>query len=319
MKMSKEESEKMTEELKKPWPNTYTMSKALGEVLLQEQKGDVPMAIVRPTMVGGAMSFPIPGWVEGLIGPTGVYVKTGLGQLHVFPAHHSNIPDIVPVDTVSAVIMAAAWKTAVEHGKIARWTKDKGLETASAAAPSPSPSSLKVYQVGTSTLNPTSRHQLRDHLVNHFTKHPAQQATDIPWQVNVSGILKYSLAYHTVHSLPAALSDLRNLLVSHSSAAQASAKEVPNKTQGALFPLFQKTQLLLKAVQTLQYFTDHQWFYSTRNMIDLLNDMGDTDKALFSSIDVSKLNWQAYVDTYCLGMKRFILREKPSAIPKAKL
>ena len=52
-------------------PNTYTYTKALAEQLLERECGDIPLAIVRPSIVTAALKEPLPGWIDNLNGPTG--------------------------------------------------------------------------------------------------------------------------------------------------------------------------------------------------------------------------------------------------------
>lgn len=45
------------------WPNTYSFTKAMGEMVL----GDfTPLVIIRPTIVTSTFKQPFPGWLEGL-------------------------------------------------------------------------------------------------------------------------------------------------------------------------------------------------------------------------------------------------------------
>jgi len=44
----------------------YVFTKALGEMVLMQEKGDIPLVIVRPTIVTSTYKEPIPGWVEGI-------------------------------------------------------------------------------------------------------------------------------------------------------------------------------------------------------------------------------------------------------------
>ncbi|CAL5212259.1 unnamed protein product [Lathyrus oleraceus] len=48
------------------WPNTYVFTKAMGEMLLMHHKDNVPLIIIRPTMVTSTIKDPFPGWIEGL-------------------------------------------------------------------------------------------------------------------------------------------------------------------------------------------------------------------------------------------------------------
>lgn len=52
-------------------PNTYTFTKALAECWLQENRGDLPLVIVRPSIVLSCIHGPLKGWVDNWNGPTG--------------------------------------------------------------------------------------------------------------------------------------------------------------------------------------------------------------------------------------------------------
>lgn len=52
-------------------PNTYTFTKALAECWLKENKGDLPLVIVRPSIVLSCIYGPLKGWVDNWNGPTG--------------------------------------------------------------------------------------------------------------------------------------------------------------------------------------------------------------------------------------------------------
>ncbi|XP_070047338.1 probable fatty acyl-CoA reductase 5 [Nicotiana tomentosiformis] len=48
------------------WPNTYTFTKAMGEMLLGHLKEDLQLIILRPTIILSTYKEPFPGWIEGL-------------------------------------------------------------------------------------------------------------------------------------------------------------------------------------------------------------------------------------------------------------
>jgi long-chain acyl-CoA synthetase len=81
------------------WPNIYTYTKALGESLLHEHGSDVPITIVRPSIVESALKQPFTGWNEGVNGsaPITFLVDTHVRQL---PANPRQQLDIIPVDVV---------------------------------------------------------------------------------------------------------------------------------------------------------------------------------------------------------------------------
>lgn len=48
------------------WPNTYVFTKAMGEMVLGHLRGDLPLVIVRPTIITSILRDPLPGWIEGI-------------------------------------------------------------------------------------------------------------------------------------------------------------------------------------------------------------------------------------------------------------
>ncbi|KAI3883495.1 hypothetical protein MKX03_028032 [Papaver bracteatum] len=48
------------------WPNVYVFAKAMGEMLIGERRKNLPIVIVRPTIVTSTIKEPFPGWVEVL-------------------------------------------------------------------------------------------------------------------------------------------------------------------------------------------------------------------------------------------------------------
>ena len=52
--------EMLTPLIVKPRPNTYTYTKAMAEYILQKERGLLPCAIIRPSIVGAALLEPYP-------------------------------------------------------------------------------------------------------------------------------------------------------------------------------------------------------------------------------------------------------------------
>ena len=53
-------------------PNVCHFTKSMTEQLLQEQRADLPLSIVRPTIICGALKEPLPGWVVNMDTATGL-------------------------------------------------------------------------------------------------------------------------------------------------------------------------------------------------------------------------------------------------------
>jgi fatty acyl-CoA reductase len=83
-------------------------------------------------------------------------------------------------------------------------------------------------------------------------------------------------------------------------------------------PLFIKIQAKLrKAVETLEFFTSTEWKFSNANIYSLIDEMSDVDIKLFN-IDVRDIDWQVYIEHYCLGTKKFLLKEDMSKMEKCR-
>ena len=108
--MSDEAASKITPVLLGSKPNTYTYTKHLAENLLIEEAGSsLPYIIVRPSIVGASWKEPFAGWIDNFNGPSGLFIACGMGLLRSMIGKPDAIADIVPVDIVSNVIIAAPW------------------------------------------------------------------------------------------------------------------------------------------------------------------------------------------------------------------
>jgi long-chain acyl-CoA synthetase len=81
------------------WPNTYTFTKSLGESILARRGRDLPIAIVRPSIVESSERSPFTGWNEGIntSGPLSYLLGTNFRQL---PSNERKCLDVIPVDMV---------------------------------------------------------------------------------------------------------------------------------------------------------------------------------------------------------------------------
>jgi HAD superfamily hydrolase (TIGR01490 family) len=92
------------------WPDAYAYTKALGERALLETHGDVPVSIVRPSIIESALAEPRPGWIRGFRMAEPVIISYARGLLKEFPGVPEGIVDVIPVDLVVAAIIAVAAK-----------------------------------------------------------------------------------------------------------------------------------------------------------------------------------------------------------------
>lgn len=100
------------------WPNTYTFTKSLGESLLARHGKDLPIAIVRPSIVESSERSPFNGWNEGIntSGPLSYLLGTNFRQL---PSNERKCLDVIPVDMVCrGMTLIAAALVARRHARL---------------------------------------------------------------------------------------------------------------------------------------------------------------------------------------------------------
>ncbi|XP_049941469.1 putative fatty acyl-CoA reductase CG5065 isoform X3 [Schistocerca serialis cubense] len=97
------------------YPNTYTFTKAVAEHLIQQEFSDLPVAIVRPSIVVATMAEPFPGWVDSLNGPMAVVASACCGLLRIFYCDVRKLMNLVPCDMVASCMVAAAWDVATNR------------------------------------------------------------------------------------------------------------------------------------------------------------------------------------------------------------
>lgn len=94
------------------WTNIYTYSKSLAEQIIASQD-DIVKVLVRPSIVESSQSYPFPGWNEGFT-TTAPLILIALRGQPIIPVNEKLILDIIPVDMVSGVIIAAAMNALVD-------------------------------------------------------------------------------------------------------------------------------------------------------------------------------------------------------------
>ena len=90
------------------WPDAYAYTKALGEQALLENRGAVPVYIVRPSIIESALTEPRPGWIRGFRMAEPIIISYARGLLKQFPGVPEGTVDVIPVDLVVGAICGVA-------------------------------------------------------------------------------------------------------------------------------------------------------------------------------------------------------------------
>ncbi len=89
-------------------PNTYTLTKSLGEHLLLEARGGIPLSIVRPSIITATWRRPFPGWIDSAAAFAGFVAMIGAGHLRAVVGDPRARLNLVPADWVAERVIEAA-------------------------------------------------------------------------------------------------------------------------------------------------------------------------------------------------------------------
>ncbi|XP_055404537.1 fatty acyl-CoA reductase 1 isoform X2 [Bubalus kerabau] len=166
-------------------PNTYIYTKALAENVVQQEGAKLNVVIVRPSIVGASWKEPFPGWIDNFNGPSGLFIAAGKGILRTMRASNNALADLVPVDVVVNMSLAAAWYSGVNR-----------------------PRNIMVYNCTTGSTNPFHWGEVEYHVISTFKRNPLEQAFRRP---NVNLTSNHLLYYYWIavsHKAPAFLYDI---------------------------------------------------------------------------------------------------------------
>lgn len=91
-------------------PNIYSLSKCLGEHIVCQSRGCLPLTIVRPSIICAALDYPRPGWIDSKAAFAGLVLGFGSGVLKVINGHRTTRMDVVPVDKVAACLLEETFR-----------------------------------------------------------------------------------------------------------------------------------------------------------------------------------------------------------------
>jgi thioester reductase-like protein len=92
-------------------PNVYTLSKCLAEHLVFEQRANLSVTIVRPSIISAALKYPKPGWIDSKAAFAGLVLCFGKGILRVIDGRRDTKLDIVPVDEVASRLIQEVFRS----------------------------------------------------------------------------------------------------------------------------------------------------------------------------------------------------------------
>lgn len=282
LQMPAAEIESATPQLLNGFPNSYTLSKAIAEKMLAKNKGDVPLVIVRPTIIGGALREPVKGWVDAATAAGSLFLACGMGAIWFMPGKATTIGDEIPVDHVCNLILAAA-HTAVRQ-----------------------PPTFDIMHCGTSDLNPASWAEHSAAMCLYWKERPPKGQlrlrlhTSSPsaefWQDDRALKRRFQVAYAPL----AALGLMKYL-------------PLPPNVKSSLKKLQRVPAQITTLFSHFGFFTLNTWIFKTRALVRVRESLSPEERELLP-IDVEAINWRDYNIWFTHCLHKYVLKD-PSAKP----
>lgn len=172
-------------------PNSYTLTKALAETLIEEEHGDLPTTILRPSVIGPALKEPYPGWVDHLNGVVGLAYSIEKGFLRTMLTRDERVIDLIPVDFVANMVITAAWN---------QWINGKGSE-------------VHVVNCTSGSINPLPIGYMIEQIVQWIKVYPDPSAIRFPRFSGSSSIVSKYLVTILDQYLPCFVLDTLSLFL----------------------------------------------------------------------------------------------------------
>jgi len=273
LQMDPVQIEKVTPNILGKYPNTYTFTKAMTERILEKRRGNIPMNFIRPTIIGCSWKEPVPGWIDSVSAIAAIVLYAGLGLIRFIHGDYQKITDIIPVDTVTNVILASIPATIGQNR-------------------------LQVFHVGTSHINPVRWFEVSRWICCYWRQHSVKRRVDntpLYFRFYKSETM-YQLHYLVKYKIPA---------TAYSAFANSIGTASQKKNAAVLKKVSDRTMFF---ADLFRHFSNNEWIFSVRNTEQMMSRVAEDEKDKFY-FALRDLDWEKYYRFFCYGMQRFVLKE----------
>lgn len=161
------------------YTNTYTFSKAFAERALKKNRGNLPVTILRPSIIVACLDDPFQGWIDSPAASGGITLAVQLGIMRLVHSAPEAVMDLIPCDFVTSNILV---QTAV-----------------TARQPEPQ---LNVVHSATTSKNPITFWQLRQLYMAYARYNPYYGHVNKPWAYPVASPKLFRLGINLSETIP---------------------------------------------------------------------------------------------------------------------
>ncbi|PIN12715.1 Acyl-CoA reductase [Handroanthus impetiginosus] len=251
------------------WQDTYVFTKAMGEMMIDSLRDDIPVVVIRPSIIESSYKEPFPGWIEGNRMMDPVIVLYGKGYLSGFLADPNVVIDVVPIDMVVNATLAAIAK----HG----------------AVRNPAESNYNIYQVASSVANPIVYRDLFKYFYEHFHSLPIIDSKGSP--VHVPPLKFFS-----------SMDDLSIDLWRHAMNRKSGLGGVMTKLDRKLVD---QAKYLANIYEPYTFYAGR---FDNSNTKGLMGCMSKEERQEFG-FDVESIDWEDYImNIHIPGLRRHVVK-----------
>ncbi|KAH9673905.1 Fatty acyl-CoA reductase 2 [Citrus sinensis] len=254
------------------WHDTYSFTKAMGEMMIDTMKENISVVIIRPTLIQSTYKEPFPGWIEGNRLWDLMILYYGRGQLNELVGDPNGLLDAVPVDMVVNATLAAIAK----HGQVVIQKPE-----------------VKVYQIASSVTNPLVTKYLMSLLHEHFDSSPFLDSKGSPIRVPLMKLFT-SMEDFSAHLLDGAM---QRSIIGSSNGEQLAQKQ---------YEILRRKEF---ANVYLPY-GFYAGRFDCSNTMGLMQIMNEEEKKKFG-FDMGSIDWKHYItNVHVPGLMRNVMKEK---------
>ncbi|OAD54398.1 hypothetical protein WN48_07918 [Eufriesea mexicana] len=275
-----EKLQKLTPVLLDEWPNTYIFTKSLGENIVLKYSNDLPICIVRPSIVISTYKEPISAWINNMYGATGVTMGSATGLLRTLYCIPENIADIIPADYVISNIISAAWD--IGNRKIA--------VTSDQISNLPEEIKVPVYNMVSSCQNPISWGDYMKKVEHYAFEVPSIKILWYYMLILNRYLLMHKICVFVLHIVPAIIVDTLAYITGH---------------EPILLNIYKKIH---KFSNVIHYFATNEWKFHNDNVMKLWKKMNSHDQEIFN-FNTGDLDWDAYFYVNVRGLRTYLLND----------
>ncbi|WRX22753.1 Fatty acyl-coenzyme A reductase [Theobroma cacao] len=257
------------------WQDTYVFTKAMGEMMINNMRGEIPVVIIRPSVIESTCKEPFPGWMEGNRMMDPIVLCYGKGQLTGFLVDPNGVLDVVPADMVVNATLAAI----ARHG----------------VTPKPD---INIYHIASSVVNPLVFQDLARLLYEHYNSSPFLDSKGSPIHVPSMKL------FNSMEDFSAHLWRDATQRTGLTAVASWSGK-LSQKLETICRKSVEQAKYLANIYEPYTFYGGR---FDSSNTERLMEIMSEEEKRNFG-FDVGSMDWKDYIkNVHIPGLRRHVMK-----------